>query len=393
MPTPRVTVRHVVEIVLCGAVFACASSRTPDPGRAAVVDGCRDSTIAFRRIVADFQSRQQNVALSVGVRQHGRTVFREATGFANAETHLVATPAMAFSIASITKAFTGAALLALVDRGRIDLDAEVQRYVPEFPRHPSGRPITVRMLAHHLGAVRHWGPERNDALYARHFDNVLDILLLFRDSAWVDGLAPLTKYSYSSYGYNTLAMVIQRASGMSYQQALTSLVLNPLHLRSVEFDRPGLGGAQRPARYSWYDLTDFHDLTDAPQRVPDWDYSHNMAGGGLIANVDDLLTFGQAMRTTGLLSPASEALVWRRPVLSNVESPMSFGWNPSRDGTRMSISGSNAGVQAALSVWRAQDVEIAVLANSWGRGSRSGELMNDDANGFAGRLAAVCGAR
>ena len=98
-----------------------------------------------------------------------------------------------------------------------------------------------------------------------------------------------------------------------------------------------------------------------------------------------------ALRTTGLLSPASEALLWRRPVLSGVESPMSFGWFPSRDGTRMSISGSNAGVQAALSVWKAQDVEVAVLANSWGRGSRSGELMNDEANGFVGRLAAVCG--
>ncbi len=139
--TPLVTL-SVVKLTLLLAAVACASSPKTSTVQTRPADetrsDCSDSTIAFRRVVADFQSRQQNVALSVGVRRRGRTVFREATGFANTETRLVADPSMAFSIASITKAFTGAALLVLVDRRRIDLDAEVQRYVPEFPRHPSG---------------------------------------------------------------------------------------------------------------------------------------------------------------------------------------------------------------------------------------------------------------
>ena len=317
-------------------------------------------------------------------------MFREATGFANKETGLFANPSMAFSIASISKAFTGAALLKLVDAGRIDLDAEVQRYVPDFPRHPGGRPVTIRMLAHHLSGLRHWGPERNDALYARHFNDVREILSLFRDSAWVADLSPSTRYSYSSYGYNALAMAIQVAAGVSFQEYLTQTVLGPLKLRSIQFDRPGLGGAQRPARYSWYDLQDFHELTNAPQRVPDWDYSHNMAGGGLIGSVDDLLTFGGAMRTPGFLSPVSIAQVWTRPSVQGIESPMSFGWFPRTNPPRISISGSNAGVQAGLTVWKDEDVIVAVLANSWGRGSRSGELMNDGKDGLVGKLAAIC---
>jgi CubicO group peptidase (beta-lactamase class C family) len=353
---------------------------------------CADSTAAFRRVVAEFQSRQQNVAISVGVRQRGQTVFREATGLANKETGRMANASMPFSIASITKAFTGVALLKLVEAGRIDLDSEVQRYVPDFPRHPSGRPVTIRMLAHHVGGVRHWGPERNEALYARHFNDVREILPLFKDSAWVADLPPLTRYSYSSYGYNALAMAIQHASGVSFQQYLAQTVTDPLKLLSVQFDRPGLGGANRPARYSWYDLSDFHELTDAPQRVPDWDYSHNMAGGGLIASVDDLLTFGDAMRTPGFLTPASLALVWTRPSVQGIASPMSFGWFPRTNPTRIGISGSNAGVQAGLTVWKDDDLVVAVLANTWGRGSRSGELMDDGRNGLVGKLAAVCGA-
>lgn len=351
---------------------------------------CADSAPAFRRVIAEFQSRQQNTAISVGVRHRGRTVFREASGFANLEARTPADPAMAFSIASIAKAFTGAALLRLVEAGRIDLDAEIQRYVPDFPRHPSGRPVTLRMLAHHLAAVRHWGAERNEALYARHFDDVHDILALFRDDPWVPGLAPLTRYSYSSYGYNTLAMAIQSASGTPFQQYLNAEVLQPLKLRSVQFDRPGLGGARRPSRYSWYDLVDFHDLTTAPQPVPDWDYSHNMAAGGLIANVDDLLTFGRALREPGFLNAASLALIWTRPAIDGVESPMSFGWFPRSNPARISISGSNAGVQAALTVWKDEDLVVTALANSWGRGSRSGEFMDDGKDGLIGRLAAVC---
>ena len=353
---------------------------------------CADSASAFRRIITEFQSRQQNVAIVVGVMRDGRIVFNEATGLADKEAGVPAVARMAFSIASVTKAFTGAALLTLVEAGAIDLDAEIQRYVPEFPRHPGGTPVTVRMLAAHLSGVRHWGAERDDALYARHFDDVLDILPLFRDSAWVTGIPPGTRYSYASYNYNAIAMAIQRASGTPYQQVLQARILTPLRLTSVQFDRPGLGGRDRPARYSWYDLKDFHELVDAPQRVPDWDYSHNMAGGGLTANTADLLAFARAFRQPGVLSAQSLALVWARPVIGGVESPMSYGWFTRSKPARLNIGGSNAGVQAGLSVWKELDLAIAVLANSWGRGSRSGELMSDAADGLIGRLAAVCGA-
>ena len=78
--------------------------------------------------------------------------------------------------------------------------------------------------------------------------------------------------------------------------------------------------------------------------MPDWDYSHNMAGGGLIASVDDLFTFGSAMRTPGFLSSVSIAQVWSRPSVQGMESPMGFGWFPRTNPARISISGSNAGV-------------------------------------------------
>jgi hypothetical protein len=70
---------------------------------------------------------------------------------------------------------------------------------------------------------------------------------------------------------------------------------------------------------------------------------------------------------------------------------MSFGWFPKESPLRISIGGSNAGVQAGLTVWKDEDLVVAVLENSWGRGLRSGELMDDGPDGLIGRLAAICG--
>jgi CubicO group peptidase (beta-lactamase class C family) len=361
--------------------FTPAASRLP-------AQSCADSTAAFRRIVSEFQSRQRNVGLAVGVMLNGQVMFLEASGWADRERNLAATTDARFGLASITKAFTGITLLKLHELGRIDLDAEIQRYVPEFPRHPSA-PVTVRALMAHLGGIRHWGPERNDTLYARHFDDVLEILPLFRDSAFV--AVPGSRYSYSSYGYNLLAMAMQRASGTPFPELVRKTVLEPLGLRSVAFDRPGLDGPARPARYSWYDLKDFHQLDSAPVRVPDWDYSHNMAGGNMVGTVGDLLRFGRAVRQPGFLSGSSLGLLWQRPLIGGVESGMSFGWFVRTVPPRLGISGSNAGLQSGLSVWRDQDLVVAAVANSWGVGSRSGELMGDDENGLLGRLARVCG--
>lgn len=364
----------------------CVAVCTTLPTR---VDGqaCVDSSAAFRRIVADFQSRQRNVGLAVAVLSNGRLVFAEGTGWADQEAAVPATADTPFGIASVTKAFTGVALLKLYEEGRIDLDAEIQRYVPEFPRHRQGA-VTLRQLAAHLGGIRHWGPERNATLYERHFDDVTGILPLFRDSAFA--VAPGTRYSYSSYGYNLLAMAMQRAAGVSFQRYVEEAVLRPLQLRSVAFDRPGLGGPARPARYSWYDLSDFHPLEDAPVRVPDWDYSHNMGGGNMVATVGDLVRFGRALRQPEYLSESTLALLWRRPVIGEVDSPMSFGWFVRGDPRRLGIGGSNAGLQAGLTVWGDQDLVVAALANTWGVGSRSGELMDDSEQGLLGRLAAAC---
>ena len=365
-----------------------AATRQPT-STSGVADRCSERADAVRAAVRDVATRQANVGMSVAIGRGGRIVFSEGFGMADLENQVPATPKTRYSVASITKAFTGAALLKAVERGEIDLDAPIQRYVPDFPRKPGGE-ITARLLAAHLAGIRHWAEERTPALYARHFDDVHDILPLFAADTLV--APPGTRYSYSSYGYNLLAMAVQAASKTRYQDAVKRDIIVPLGLTSTQNDDVRQVIPFRSRHYSFYDLTTFAELTE-PVRVPDWDYSHNMGGGNIITTAEDLVRFGDAFTRPGLLTPASLAALYRRPRVGTVESPMSFGWFVSPDSVsprRLNIGGSNAGVQSGLFVYPDERFVIAIISNSWGKGSRSGELASGGPTDLPARIAAAC---
>lgn len=140
-----------------------------------------------------------------------------------------------FRIASCTKSFTAAVILILRDTGRLDLDTPVDDFVPEFaPVVPGGiaaRP-TVRMLltmSGGLGTDDPWG-DRQESISVEEFRR-----LLVRGVRCVT--TPGTAFSYSNLGYALLGQVIERVTGGSYVDAVTSLLLEPLGLSAV-FERP-----------------------------------------------------------------------------------------------------------------------------------------------------------
>lgn len=381
---PRARVHPGIALSLLVLAGCGGADAAGDPAMPAL-SACTPDSMRIEDIVAEFQSRQQNVGLAVAMHAGNDVVFARGWGLADREDSRSVTPETRFGLASITKAFTGVALLTLVERGEVDLDATIQGLLPDFPEDPRG-PVTLRRLAAHRAGIRHWGAERNDRIYARRFDDMEQIVDLVRDDAFA---ADRDQYSYSSYGYNILGAAIEAATGAPFPEFVQREVIQPLGLESVAFDRPGLGGDRRAARYSWYDLTDFEELAE-PVRVPDWDYSHNMAGGNMIADVEDLVRFGAALREPGLLSDEAHTLLWTRPMIDGTASPMSFGWFVREDGNRIAISGSNPGLQGGLAVWRDSGLSVTVVANSWGIGSASGELVDDGPEGLIGRIAAAC---
>lgn len=337
---------------------------------------CAARTAEIREAIRRVHEKQKNVGLAAVVSREGQVVFEDYLGWADLEHRVAVSRDTRFGIASVTKAFTGVALLKLWEAGRVDLDAPVQKYVPSFPVKPEGT-ITPRLLAAHLAGIRHWKAERTPELYATHFDDPSQIMRLFENDPLVS--APGARYSYSSYGYDLLGAVIQAASGQTYTDDVSRALLNSLHLDSTGFDDVRRVLPHRARRYSFYDPATFDEKSE-PVRVPEWDYSHNLAAGNMFSTAEDLVRFGSAFVRPGFLTRDGWLLLTTRPRIGGVESPMSFGWFVSeKDQTPREIhtSGSNAGVQAALYVYPDSSLVVAVLSNTWGIGSRSGEMVSE----------------
>src|SRR3982074_2290057 len=169
------TSAHVMPAVVR---FVCALALLRWVAPAQRPNVCTTAARAMRAEVDEVQKAQRNVGVAAYVLHRDRPVLDLSLGYADLEDSTRVSPHTRFGVASITKAFTCVALLKLVDEGKIDVDQPVQRYVPTCPHKPQG-PITLRMLAAHLGGIRHWASERGPALYARHFTDVDSILPLF----------------------------------------------------------------------------------------------------------------------------------------------------------------------------------------------------------------------
>ena len=376
-----------MKVFLSSILFVMSASSVVAEGQTtANPPACTNRAPALRTALEDIHRRQQNIGLSALIVHRGTSVASVSLGYADLEHKVAVVPETRFGVASITKAFTGLALLKLRESGRIDLDAPIQRYVPAFPTKPGGV-ITPRLLASHLAGIRHWAEERTPALYARHFDDVNDILPLFKDDTLI--ARPGTAENYSSYGYNLLGAAIQSASGVRYDEYVRREIIDKLALKDTGFDDVRRVLPRRAKRYSYFHPWTFVVDSSAVYRVPDWDYSHNAAGGNMYATAADLARLGRAVIQPGLLSRESLNILYARTKVDTLEARMTYGFFVTAANAtprRLHIGGSNAGLQSGLFIYPDQDLIIAVLSNTWGIGARSGEMNGT----LLERLAAIC---
>jgi CubicO group peptidase (beta-lactamase class C family) len=290
--------------------------------------------------------------LSVAVASGQGPVWTRAWGFSDLENHVVATPRTVFRLASISKPFTATAAMALVERGQLDLDAEVQTYVA-FPRKKW--PLTTRHLLGNQGGIRHY--KGSDFNSTRHYSSVLESLLIFA----LDPLEhqPGSKYLYSTYGFNLAGAVVERAAKKDYASFVRETILTPAGVESM---RPDDVFAVIPYRARGYrarrdGAIENCDLADTSNKLP---------GGGWLATAEDLVLFARALMAGKILSRQSLEAMWTRQKLSNGETTgYGLGWNIAEvDGvTVVQHSGGQQGANTHLLLAPEKGIAIAVLSN------------------------------
>ena len=291
--------------------------------------------------------------LAVAVAVDGKIVWSEGFGYADLEARVPVKPSTRFRIGSVSKPLTATALVQLVEAGRLDLDAPVQKYVPSFP--DKGVKITPRLLAGHLAGIRHY--KGDEFFMQRHYATVIDGLKIFQDDPLV--AAPGTKFSYSSYGYNLLSAVIEAISGESFLSYMQRKVFEPLGLRATVADEPSRIIEHRSRFY----MRTKGQLENAPFV----DNSYKWAGGGFLSTAEDLVRFGSRLLQPGFLKAESLALLFTSQKTSDgQETKYGMGWTPDKSKTGKTIyehGGGSVGGTSQLILYPDTRVVVAFVCN------------------------------
>ncbi|MEE9159699.1 MAG: serine hydrolase domain-containing protein [Gammaproteobacteria bacterium] len=178
--------------------------------------------------------RPDSPGCALAVIQDGRIVYKSGYGMANLDYDLPVTPATVFHVASMSKQFTAAAVVLLAQQGKLSLDDEVHKYVPELPDF--GVPITLRHLIHHTSGLRDQWSLLGLAGWRYSLDlitdgDVLEVVSRQRKLNFPPG----EKYLYSNTGYTLLAQVVQRVSGQSFREFTNTHLFQPLGMKNSFF--------------------------------------------------------------------------------------------------------------------------------------------------------------
>jgi CubicO group peptidase (beta-lactamase class C family) len=293
-------------------------------------------------------------AAQVAVMAGGELVWSEAFGFADLSARRAATTTTRFRIASVSKPLTAAGLMRLVEAGKLDLDAPVQRYVPAFPVKQEGE-ITTRRLAGHLAGIRHYtGP---DARLDLNYSSVQTALKIFAADPLV--VAPGTKYHYSTFAWTLVSAAMEKAAQRDFLAFMEAEVFAPLGMARTRPDRHGTLDAARATFYARGAEGKFHP---APKMNP----SYKWAGGGFLSTAEDLARFGSALLQPGYLKAETLAEMFTSQKTTAGDSiGYGIGWRVLHEAgvVEYAHTGGQPGCTAVLLLRPEAKVVVAILTN------------------------------
>jgi D-alanyl-D-alanine carboxypeptidase len=245
----------------------------------------------------------------------GRPVFRRAYGLADLEFGILLEADMVFRIGSVTKQFTAAAILQLVDAGKLALDDDVSKYVEGYDT--GGRRVTIEhLLTHTSGIPNYTGMDE----WARHEREELTPLQIF-DMVKRKPLEfePGRQFRYTNSGYLLLGLVIEKVSGRPYADYIRQMVL-PLGMRQTVYDDPVRVLPRRAHGYEWG--------ADEWRNARYIGMSGPFSAGALVSTVDDLALWNTAIERGRLLSESSRQR-WYVPftLTSGKTTGYALGWS------------------------------------------------------------------
>jgi len=308
--------------------------------------------------VAKFMAESKVPGMSVAVVEDGRLVWAKGFGFSDLEDQAHATEATLFRLASVSKPLTAVGAMELWEKGKLDLDAPIQKYCPAFPEKPW--PITTRQLLGHLSGIRHYHTDvENDPelMNTRYFDSVVAGMAFFANDPLL--FQPGTKMQYTTHGYTVVGCVIEGASHQKYMDYMRDAVFAPAGMTHTQQD---VLTSVIPNRTRFY----AKNKAGAVENAGLLDSSYKVPGGGLISSAEDIARFEAAMLNDRLVQRKTRDLMWTSMKLADGKESgygAGFGTTPKGGLATIGHSGSQQGTSTAVLMAPEQRTGVVVLTN------------------------------
>jgi CubicO group peptidase (beta-lactamase class C family) len=306
-PARKKLLTAVLLPTLCAALLAQSAAPVVSGARPAPLDPA-----ALEKQVdelLDAHAKVNGFSGTVLLASGGKPLVAKGYGYANVEWQIPNTTKTKFRIGSMTKQFTSMLIMQLRERGKVKLEDSVCVYVAPCP--DAWKPVTIHhLLTHTSGIPAYTGIAswRETNMVPKTVDQIVAI---FRDRPlqWTPG----EKYAYNNSGYYLLGIVIEKAAGKKYEQALQEMILTPLGLADTGYDWSATIIPRRASGYT--------DRGAAMMNAPALDMQQPYAAGAMYSTVEDLLKWDQALYTETLLPEAAKQLMWT-PFRDNY----AYGW-------------------------------------------------------------------
>jgi CubicO group peptidase (beta-lactamase class C family) len=287
----RLTSGFAILLVLCNLIALPRAILPAQTVRNKIPDEYAPKLHSFEEFVKNQMEKDKIPGLTIGFTKNDYT-WVKGFGYADLENKIPATAESAYRLASVTKSMTGTAIVQLVEKGKIKLDAEIQTYVPYYPRQKW--PVTVRQLLVHLG-----GGQTGSGIGPEY---VTPREVVARIAKYPIQNEPGVKFDYQTSGYNLLGAAIEEVSGKSFGEYLRENIWEPLGMKNTRMDN---AKETIPNRVERYEL-----VNGEIKKAPFIDISSRFGGGGAIGTVPDMLRWAHHVQRSGILSPSSLKLMF-----------------------------------------------------------------------------------
>lgn len=313
-----------------------------------------DTLSQLDRLFARYHNEMPGLAVAIS--RDGKVIYNKAFGLADMEHMVPNTTKTIFECGSVSKQFTAAAILLLIQDGKLSVNDDVRKYIPELPQYES--PITIRHLLSHISGLKDWG-----AVYGltgwprttRAYSQELSFDIVFRQKSL--NFAPGSQYSYSNSNYVMLVLLVERISGKSFAEFTTERLFKPLGMNDTQW-RDDFREIV-PGRAIAYSGTQTRFLLNMP-------FEDVHGPGGLLSTTADLLKWNQLLETNELFSSNIAQLRIESGLLNDGKSSgyaaglMIGKWN---EFSEISHSGSTAGYRAWLAWYPEKKLSVVLLSN------------------------------